>query len=145
MFTGTLAQALAFRAGAPAAFFGKYVTVGLTVWRVVNVKFESFVGDAGAHAFDGVWVHEGLDFDGEAKFVDDVCNQRASFDAALAASTAGAAVRTWLGGRSAGTGYRLGHDATFSFDDGTTAKVTDAHFAAGGPYYAPCPNWLVSP
>jgi hypothetical protein len=90
-------------------------------------------------------VHDGLSFDGEAGFASDICNKKASFDAAIVASPVGAAVKAWLGGLSAGSGYRLGYDATFTFDDGTTTKIPNAHEAAGGPYLALCPNLVASP
>lgn len=145
VFTGTPAAALALAAAPPAPFRGTYLTAPIVVKLAVSVKFEMFVGDGTAHAFDDVWVHDGLAFDDEAAFLSDVCTKKASFDAALASSPVGAAVRAWLGGKSADTGYRLGYDATFSFEDGTTLKVPDAHEAAGGPYLAPCPNLVAAP
>lgn len=145
VFTGTPAAALALLAAPPAPFRGTYLTAPIVVKLAVSVKFEMFVGDGAVHAFDDVWVHDGLAFDDEAAFMSDVCTKKPSFDAAITSSPVGAAVKAWLGGRSADTGYRLGYDATFSFEDGTTLKVPDAHEAAGGPYLAPCPNPVASP
>ena len=145
VYTGTFAAAQALRASPPAPFRGTYVTVPLVMKQALSVKFELFVGDSTAHAFDDVWVHDGLDFDAEAAFLSDICNKKASFDAAIVTSPVGAAVKAWLGGPNAGSGYELGYDATFSFDDGTTLKLTNAHQAAGGPYLAPCPNPVASP
>jgi hypothetical protein len=73
-----------------------------------------------------------------------VCNDKAAFDAAIASSPIGSAVKAWLAGRSAADGYKLDYDATLTFDDGTTLKIADGHQAAGGPYFAPCPNLLGS-
>ena len=109
------------------------------------MKFELFVTDGPTHAFDDVWVRNGLDFDDVAAFMNGVCNEKASFDAAIATSPVGAAVKAWIGGLTPGTGYRLGYDATFTFDDGTTTKIANGHEAASGPYYAPCPNLVAAP
>lgn len=145
VFGGTVAAAQALEATPPAPFRGTYVIVPLLVKQALSVKFEVHVGDGTARAFDDVWVHDGLDFDGEAAFLSDICTKKASFDAAIAASPLGAAVEAWLGGQSAGSVYRLGYDATFSFADGTSTKITNAHEAASGPYFAPCPNLVASP
>lgn len=145
VFTGTVAAAQALRAAPPAPFRGTYVTVPLVVKEALHVKFELFVKDGAVHVFDDVWVHDGLDFDGEAAFMSGICNEKASFDAAIVTSPMGAAVKAWLAGRNVGSVYGLGYDATFYFDDGTTTKVSDAHEAAGGPYLVPCPNLVATP
>jgi hypothetical protein len=145
VYAGTAAAALALSATPPAPFRGTYITAPIVVKLAVSVKFEMFVGDGTAHAFDDVWVHDGLAFDDEAAFLSDICTKKPAFDAAIASSPVGAAVKAWLGGKSADTGYRLGYDATFSFEDGTNLRIPDAHEAAGGPYLVPCPNLVASP
>jgi hypothetical protein len=145
VFAGTPAAAQALKANPPAPFRGTYLTAPLVVKQALNVKFELYVGDRTAHAFDDVWVHDGLDFDAEAAFASDICNKKPAFDAAIGASPVGAAVKAWLSGANAGSPYELGYDATFSFDDGTTLRIANAHQAAGGPYLAPCPNPFASP
>jgi hypothetical protein len=144
VFTGTVAAAHALKTTPPAPFRGTYVTVPLVAKQALSVKFEFFVSDGAARAFDDVWVHDGLSFDGEAAFANAICNEKAAFDTAIATSPVGTAVKAWLGGQPAGSVYRLGYDATFYFDDGTTTKITNAHEAAAGPYLAPCPNLVAS-
>jgi hypothetical protein len=145
VFTGTPAAALALSATPLPPFQGTYVTAPLVVKLAVKVRFEMFVGDGATHAFDDVWVHEGLGFDEEAAFLSDICMKKAAFDTAIASSPVGAAVKAWLGGKSAGTSYRLGYDARFSFEDGTTLQIPDAYEAVGGPYRALCPNLVAAP
>lgn len=144
IFTGSAAAARSIAAAPPAPFKGTYLNLPIVVKQVTNVKFELYVGDQSSRAFEDVWTFEGLSFENVATFMTNVCNDKSTFDVAIAMSPFGGSVQTWLASRSVDEGYRLEYDATLTFDDGTTLKIADAHQAAGGPYFAPCPNFVAS-
>jgi hypothetical protein len=145
VFTGPHAAVRALLDAPPLPFHGTYIDAPIVVKEATNVKFEFFVGDGAVHVFSDVWVHEGLDLAGEVAFMQDICNTKAAFDAAIATATSGHAVETWIAARSEGVGYQLGYDATFTFTDGTTTTIQNANQAVGGPYMAFCPNLIEPP
>ena len=139
VFTGTPAQVRALLDAPPAAFHGSYIDAPIVVKEITSAKFEFYLGSV-PHAFNSVWVHDGLDFAGELSFMEDICVKPSAFDAAIAMAPARADVEAWLAALEPGATYELGYDATLTFADGSTLEIPNGNQAVGSPYMGWCPN-----